>query len=74
MLPGASKCQICNETSHSSRDCPTLHSPLTPGFFTGGGGGGGHSHEDDEHLHTSPLAPQTVKQQKPKKLTESYEP
>ena len=50
MLPGASACSVCNERDHKSSKCPSLHSPLTPGFYTGGGGGGGHSHDDeDEH-------------------------
>lgn len=48
MLPGASKCHICSETTHSSRDCPCLHSPLKDGFYSGGGGGGGHSHDEDD--------------------------
>ncbi len=59
MLPGASKCHICSETTHSSRDCPCLHSPLKDGFYSGGGGGGGHSHDDEddsnEKLFSFPL-------------------
>ena len=51
MLPGASACGVCGERDHKSSHCPCLHSPLTPGFYSGGGGGGGHSHdEDDESL------------------------
>ncbi len=48
MLPGASACSICSERDHKSSHCPSLSSPLTPGFYTGGGGGGGHSHDDDD--------------------------
>jgi hypothetical protein len=48
MLPGASACSVCGERDHTSSRCPCLHSPLTPGFYTGGGGGGGHSHDDDD--------------------------
>lgn len=48
MLPGAAACTICNEHDHKSSHCPSLHSPLTPGFYTGSGGGGGHSHDDDD--------------------------
>jgi hypothetical protein len=48
MLPGASACCLCGERNHTSSKCPTLHSPLTPGFYTGGGGGGGHSHDDED--------------------------
>jgi hypothetical protein len=51
MLPNASACCVCGERDHTSSKCPTLHSPLTPGFYTGGGGGGGHSHDDDESLY-----------------------
>jgi hypothetical protein len=46
MLPGASACCVCGEREHKSSHCPTLYSPLTPGFYTGGGGGG-HSHDDE---------------------------
>jgi hypothetical protein len=49
-MESASKCSVCNETSHSSSQCPCLYSPLKEGFYSGGGGGGGHSHDDDEHL------------------------
>jgi hypothetical protein len=41
-------CTICQEDGHKASKCPTLHSPLTPGFHQGGGGGGGHSHDDDD--------------------------
>ncbi len=44
-------CSVCGEGGHHSRKCPTLTSPLDPGFYKGqiprGGGGDG---EDDEHL------------------------
>lgn len=45
MLPGASACYVCGERDHKSSKCPCLHSPLTPGFYSGGGG---HSHDDDD--------------------------
>ncbi len=48
MIPGACACGVCGDREHSSRDCPTLYSPLTPGFYSGGGGGGGHSHDDED--------------------------
>jgi hypothetical protein len=41
-------CGVCGEREHTSSKCPSLSSPLTPGFYTGGGGGGGHSHDDDD--------------------------
>jgi hypothetical protein len=52
MLPNASACSVCGDREHISAKCPTLHSPLTPGFYTGGGGGGGHSHDDDDEKIT----------------------
>lgn len=59
MIPNASKCSMCQSQEHTCRDCPSLYSPLTPGFYSGGGGGGGHSHnEDDEHIcHHPTLRP-----------------
>ncbi len=48
MIPGASACYVCGERDHKSSSCPCLHSPLTPGFYSGGGGGGGHSHDDED--------------------------
>ena len=48
MIPNPSKCSVCDENIHSSRDCPCLYSPLKEGFYSGGGGGGGHSHDEDE--------------------------
>lgn len=50
MIPNPSKCSVCAENSHSSRDCPCLYSPLKEGFYSGGGGGGGHSHDEDESI------------------------
>ncbi len=52
MLPGASMCGVCGERDHKSSHCPCLHSPLTPGFYSGGGGGGSHSHDEDESSKT----------------------
>jgi hypothetical protein len=42
-------CSICGEAGHSSRRCPTLCSPLTPGFYSPPAG---HrpSGDDDEHI------------------------
>ncbi len=48
MIPNASKCAVCQSQEHNCRDCPSLYSPLTPGFYSGGGGGGGHSHDEDD--------------------------
>ena len=48
MIPNASKCAVCQSQEHNCRDCPSLYSPLTPGFYSGGGGGGGHNHEEEE--------------------------
>ena len=50
MIPNASKCAVCQSQEHNCRDCPSLYSPLTPGFYSGGGGGGGHSHEEDDTM------------------------
>lgn len=69
MLPGASACCVCGEREHKSSQCPTLHSPLTPGFYTGGGGGGGHSHDDDddESLHSNKAVNRRIITQSTKK-------
>ena len=47
----ACPCSVCGEGGHHPRRCPTLWSPLEPGFYKGqvprGGGG---EEDDDEHL------------------------
>ena len=43
-------CTVCGEGGHSARKCPTLSSPLEPGFYKGQVPRGGGGEEDDEHL------------------------
>ncbi len=71
MLPGASACSVCNERDHKSSKCPSLHSPLTPGFYTGGGGGGGHSHDDDDDESTDKSARSALALPDPEKAKKS---
>jgi len=53
MIPSPSKCAVCDENTHNSRDCPCLFSPLKEGFYSGGGGGG-HSHDEDDCIRNHP--------------------
>ena len=43
-------CTVCGEGGHPARKCPTLSSPLEPGFYKGQVPRGGGGEEDDEHL------------------------
>lgn len=48
-------CTVCGEGGHHTRKCPTLSSPLEPGFYKGQVPRGGGGDEDDEHLRATTL-------------------
>lgn len=46
-------CSVCGEGGHHARRCPTLASPLTPGFYAPPAGHRPSNDDDDESLDKS---------------------
>lgn len=51
----ATPCSVCGEGGHGARKCPTLSSPLEPGFYKGQIPRGGGGDEEDDSLRVGNL-------------------
>jgi hypothetical protein len=56
----AHPCTVCGEGGHPSRRCPTLSSPLTPGFYAPPAGHRPSGDEDDSSIVNRALSTTTT--------------